>query len=85
MLKIRGQLTDGRPMIVLGLSHGNLDLLRLGKSIAFDLREIGLEGMVLIFAGATEEAMLAELAGTATEAGVPIKDGQPPPGSVRKQ
>jgi hypothetical protein len=36
MLKAKATLTDGRPLYVMGLSSGKLQLLRKGKPIFFD-------------------------------------------------
>jgi hypothetical protein len=53
-----------RQVVGLGLSHRNLELLRQGKLIMVNLRELGVDGPpheVMIFAGETEEAMTADL------------------------
>lgn len=48
--------------LIFGLSARNVQLLMEGKPISIDLRDLGLEkGRVMIFYGATEEAMKAEL------------------------
>lgn len=57
MIKARGTAPDGRPVLVLGLSHDNLDRLRAGQPITFDAKPYGYDGEILIFAGKTEKAM----------------------------
>ena len=48
--------------LIFGLSLRNVQLLMDGKPISIDLRDLGMkEGRVLLFYGATEEAMKAEL------------------------
>lgn len=65
-LQVGGTGKDGKPfhLILLGLSHGNLRLLKEGKPIDMDGTEIGLpEGTrIFIFSGETEQAMARELA-----------------------
>lgn len=57
MLKARSGDT-----LIFGLSARNVELLMQGAPIAIDLRELGLDkGRVMIFYGATEEAMKGEL------------------------
>jgi hypothetical protein len=67
MLKAHaGGEKDGKPfqLVILGLSHMNLERLKEGRPIDIDGTEVGLpEGTrILIFAGATEQAMARELA-----------------------
>lgn len=57
MIKARGTDADGRPLLVLGLSHGNLDRLRAGEPIKFDGALYGYPGTILIFSGKDEVAM----------------------------
>ena len=57
--------TKGKPvrLVVLGLSHGNLDRLRQGHPITVDGGEVGLPGVeLLIFSGETEQSMAREVA-----------------------
>jgi hypothetical protein len=75
MLKMAGKGSkDGHEihLVILGLSHLNLDRLRAGQPITFAGDEVGLADtvQVMIFAGETEQAMaheLAELVGEKTE------------------
>lgn len=57
MIKARGTDSRGRPLLVLGLSHGNLDRLRAGQPIEFDGSLYGYPGTVLIFSGKDEIVM----------------------------
>ena len=57
MIKARATLADGRPLYALGLSDGNLQRLREGKPIFFDMADMGSTGKMLIFWGATEAEM----------------------------
>lgn len=59
MLKASAFRPEG-PLLIFGLSHGNLDRLRAGRPIRIDLTELGLGGDIVIFAGETEESMKAE-------------------------
>ena len=65
MLKMYANGTrDGKPvrLVVIGLSHRNLDLLREGKPIKIRGDAIGLKKAieVMIFAGETEQTMMRE-------------------------
>jgi len=57
---------NGRKILGLGLSHGNLDRLKEGKPIHFNAEQMGLPMLnvneVLIYVGATEESMRRDLA-----------------------
>ncbi len=57
---------NGRKILGLGLSHGNLDRLKEGKPIHFNAEEMGLSDLrvheVLIYVGETEESMRRDLA-----------------------
>ena len=64
MIKAIGGAGDRR-ILMLGLSHGNLERLKDGKPIFFAASSLGgLEDIsdVLIFAGETEETMRNDLA-----------------------
>lgn len=62
MIKARILLGGNKELIVLGLSHKSLDLLRESKPISFNLSEIDAgSAQVLIVAGETEEIIAAEL------------------------
>lgn len=63
MIKARGIGPDGRNVLVLGLSHGNLDRLRAGEPIQFDGAPYGYPGTIFIFAGKDEFAMGALIQG----------------------
>jgi hypothetical protein len=66
MLKMfaKGKRENGKPMrlVVLGLSHGNLDRLRAGSPIRFNGATAGLDDDIefLICAGETEQSMQRE-------------------------
>lgn len=66
MLKcVAGGENDGAPfrLIVLGLSHMNINKLLDGKPIDIDGTEVGLPAgtRIIIFAGETEQSMAREL------------------------
>jgi hypothetical protein len=61
MIKARGQTVGGAPILIFGLSRMNTDRLHAGMPIRVDLRELGLEGLLFIIAGETEEALGASL------------------------
>ena len=62
MIKFTGE-RDGKHLVGFGLSEGNLKKLREGKPILVDLSEMipGCKMEVLIFYGATEQAMYQEI------------------------
>ena len=62
MVKFTGE-KNGKQVVGLGLSEGNLGKLREGKPILVDLSEMipGSTMEILIFYGATERAMYEEL------------------------
>lgn len=85
MFKARGDLQDGRPAIIIGLEAGNVERLKQGKPIAFDLKELGLVGMVMIVYGETKETIYAELVAAGVGAGVDLLKGTPPESSILPQ
>jgi hypothetical protein len=57
MMKATATLPDGRQLLMIGLSNGNLDTFRaqpLDSMIRIDGRQIGLGIDVLLFSGRTE-------------------------------
>lgn len=85
MIKFRGDASDGKPVMVFGLSHQNIDRLKAGEPISFSLSELGLEGHVIIMAGETEAAIYEELTGAGLAKGIKIRRGIPPKGSLQRQ
>lgn len=62
MLKARGATTDGRPLLLLGLSGENMTRLMADEPIRLELAELGLPSIqVVIIGGRTERAMLDQL------------------------
>jgi len=62
LLKTGTAEKPGADILILGLSHQNLDRLRAKQPIVFNLREVGLPDCeVMIVADETEEKMQAEL------------------------
>lgn len=60
---MRTTLSDGRELLILGLSHENLTRLKSEKPIAFRGDTVGLPGIeILIFAGETEQSMARDMA-----------------------
>lgn len=58
----RGTCGDGRPLIFIGLSEENVHRLRKGMPILRDLLPaIGVDAMITIVVGATEEAIAAQI------------------------
>lgn len=50
---------DGKPLLGFGLSEGNIEKLRQGLPIVVDLDEmVRVEGQVVIFYAATDEALV---------------------------
>lgn len=85
MLKMRGKLPDGRTMLILGLTHRNLDLLRgqEDRPIVVDLDELGYEdaGVVIISGGATQADIaqkVADAGGISQETVDAIREAQLP-------
>jgi hypothetical protein len=62
MIKAGAKGKDGQPVVILGLSEGNLGELRKKKPILVDLEPFGIKGQVVIMWGETEEAITQELA-----------------------
>lgn len=66
MIKATGKGPDGRDMLYVGLSFGNLDKFRaqpLDTYIRIDGKEVGLPFDVMIFSGETEAQMTDMMAG----------------------
>ena len=66
MIKFQATHTDnGRRMLGIGLSHGNVTRLMEGKPIHFNAEDMGLSTIavseLLIYVGETEESMRADL------------------------
>jgi hypothetical protein len=61
VLKAKAQDRQGNPVFIFGLSDENIARLRQGKPILIDMKEMGSVGKVLIYSGATEEQMEAEM------------------------
>jgi hypothetical protein len=60
MIKAIGKAADGRTLLTLGLSFGNLDRFRaepLETYIRIDGKKLGIPIDVIIFSGETEEQM----------------------------
>lgn len=70
MIKAVGEGRDGAPLYLLGLSDRNLELLRAGKPILVNLRELNGIGHVCICWGETEESLAKQILGTFTVAKV---------------
>jgi hypothetical protein len=66
VIRARGTTADGRPVILLGLSEGNLTRLRQGQPINASLEVVGLRAQVVILYGETEDDIRREL----VEAGI---------------
>lgn len=60
MIKATGQ-KDGRPLMLLGLSAGNIERLMDGQPILFDAKAQGYDGHILIVYGATEKQIARDL------------------------
>lgn len=63
---IKGKFTrkvDGQDanVIFFGLEQGNIELLKKGKPIVVDLRELGLEGQAVISYGETKADIMRDL------------------------
>jgi len=62
MIKAVARGGDGKPLLILGLSRKNTELLLDGRPISIELMGlIGKEATVLLMAGETEEAMHEQL------------------------
>jgi len=61
MVKVGVKDNKGRPVVILGLSEKNLEFLKEGKPISFDLTPFGITGQALIMYGKTEEDITQEL------------------------
>lgn len=62
MIKAVATGADGVPLLILGLSRRNTELLLEGKPISVDMLGItGLKAKILIIAGETEEALTEQL------------------------
>ena len=60
MIKALGTTPNG-PIIVFGLSAGNIKRLQDGQPIKVNMREMGIDSDLIIFAGDTEATMAAEM------------------------
>lgn len=64
MIKAGGKVSEGaltRPLMVLGLSRRNTELLLEGKPITFDGKEIGIDCRVVILGNETETDLYEDI------------------------
>lgn len=71
MIKAAAQLADGTPLLIIGLSRGNCDLLLVDRPITIDVGEMYRTGgakaglphrlVVMVVGGETEDAIANEL------------------------
>jgi hypothetical protein len=61
VIKARLTTEDGRGVLILGLSEGNIQQLKAGKPIMFDASAFGVDGEVYIMYGKTELDICNEL------------------------
>jgi len=54
-MRASGKTGDGRPLLVIGLEAGNLDRLKAGKPIRFNMAAHGIIGECIIVYGETAE------------------------------
>ena len=57
MMKAVAANADGDPLIVLGLTHRNLEALKENNPIHIHMSELGLKGEIYIFAAKDERTM----------------------------
>lgn len=69
--RLAGGRDDGKPILFIGLSRRNTELLLEGKPITFDATGFGLPGQVMLVGGETEEAILVEV----LQAKIPLVPG----------
>jgi hypothetical protein len=86
MIKATARLKDGRVLLVLGLSEGNVQHLKAGQPIYFDIDALKLGpedrlGIVTVFYGETEATMqtsIKAMIGPETEV-ITVPKGDPRP------
>lgn len=66
MIKARGTNEKGKPLLLLGLSFGNIERLMDDKPIRFDGTPYGFQGEIMIMAGKDEQAIARKIAGPET-------------------
>lgn len=52
---------DGKPILILGLSEGNIQCLKEGKPIAVEGAHLGFSGKIYLMYGETEQHIAAEI------------------------
>jgi hypothetical protein len=55
MMRAKGRTGDGRPLLIIGLEAGNIERLKDGKPIRFDMASHGIIGECIIVYGETAE------------------------------
>lgn len=81
MIKALGETKDGKPLLLLGLTKKNCELLLDGKPIKIDLSELGGDGFVIIYGGQNEKSLASALN---IEAGAVLGSACPECGSGRR-
>lgn len=61
MIKAGGKTAEGRPLLVIGLSRGNVERLLDNQPIRFAADPLGVECEVLILGGETEADIVEDL------------------------
>jgi hypothetical protein len=61
MVKLGVTNNEGQPVVILGLSEKNLELLKKGKPMLIDLRPFRMDGQAVITYGKTEADITREL------------------------
>jgi len=61
MIKLGVTNNEGKPVVILGLSETNLELLRQGKQIVIDLQPFRMDGQAVITYGRTEADITKDL------------------------
>jgi hypothetical protein len=61
MFKATAATPDGKILVILGLSHKNLDLLKEGSPILVKGSDIGITEDILVFSEDTEETIMKKM------------------------
>lgn len=76
VLKASAKDRDGRPLLLIGLSTMNIARLHAKQPMAFDAKEFGFDGRIVIMAGDTEEAIKNDLVAAGIQLPEPHETGK---------
>jgi hypothetical protein len=80
MIRVLTQGKDGRPILILGITDRNIEMMRAGRAMVFDATELGFPGTISIISDYDEDAITKGL----EEVGLTLKDTKQHPPDTKQ-